>query len=1067
MIASSSSDMPTLARFGDESDIARARLPAWIPVFVVVICVVPTMLLWAGVDLGTTPLADDASSTGGAPVSLVYVILQWTAFCAALASAILAFIHFKIQHAIITSVLGLAMFWAGCMDAFQTLAFSHLVDALADHEKLIPFTWAIQKSLTAFILILGIASLLLRPASRGKRADFTLVMVTSLLFGLLAYVVIGISALSDKLPQTMFPEDLVKRPWDLVPLALFAILGGTIGPIVDRRHPSAFGQALWLAMVPAIAMELHLVFGSSRLFDSHFNIAQGLLVVFYAVPLSGLVIEYIETFRKQEFATRQLMLIQEALQASESRYRNIVETAQEGVWLLDANNSTAYVNERLASMLGYSVEEMVGRPLSEFLDVPADPAAENRPFHLRDESGRWTDDLRLRRRNGSLTWSIVSASPMPDERSGETGSLVMVFDITERKMVEEALKATRFSVEVMSDAVFWIDENAHIVDVNDAACTSLGYQREELLRMRIGDVGPRFSEEYWRQRWLELQTVKSFTFETVHRKRSGELVPVEVSANYLEIDGRGINCALARDISDRKKAEAERDRFFTLNLDLLCIADFEGRFRRINPSFMSALGYTEQFLLETPFVELVHPDDRAITLQELEGLGDGRETLHFENRYRREDGQYIWLAWTAVPYIEEGLIYAVARDVTHRKRHEDEILQAKEAAEAANLAKSQFLTSMSHELRTPLNAIIGYSEMLSEEADETGSEEIVPDLQRIRGAGHHLLALINNLLDLSKIEAGKMELTIESFSLPSLIEEVVTTIEPLAQGNRNQVRIECDPAVGEIKSDAIRVRQILFNLLSNACKFTSDGIVTVRVSPLVAMRAPMVELQVIDTGIGMSEEESSRIFEAFSQADPTVTRKYGGTGLGLAITKRFCEMLGGDVRVESRVEHGTTFTLRLPSNLGEGHIVISDPPPVRPEKDVALVIEDDPVTRRVISRALSSEGVEVLEASHGRAALEILEEHHPAIIILDLVMPEMDGFAFVESLRSRNGFQHVPVIVVTARELSTEDLERLRGRVQYVVQKSAIPHDELVHTVRALMGGLGSAHDLTDPPDVS
>lgn len=236
---------------------------------------------------------------------------------------------------------------------------------------------------------------------------------------------------------------------------------------------------------------------------------------------------------------------------------------------------------------------------------------------------------------------------------------------------------------------------------------------------------------------------------------------------------------------------------------------------------------------------------------------------------------------------------------------------AMSVAEEANLAKSQFLSSMSHELRTPLNAVIGYSEMLQEDAEDSGNTDLVPDLQKIQAASKHLLALINDILDLSKIEAGRMELYLETFDLRRLIEDVAGTVHPLVLKNMNRLELELPPELGELHSDETKVRQILFNLLSNACKFTDEGLIRLKVS----REGEQMVFLVTDTGIGMTSEQMSKLFRPFTQADASTSRKYGGTGLGLAISQRFCRMMGGNIAVESEPGKGTSFTVKLPLRL--------------------------------------------------------------------------------------------------------------------------------------------------------
>ena len=252
------------------------------------------------------------------------------------------------------------------------------------------------------------------------------------------------------------------------------------------------------------------------------------------------------------------------------------------------------------------------------------------------------------------------------------------------------------------------------------------------------------------------------------------------------------------------------------------------------------------------------------------------------------------------------------RDITERKQAEAALKQSQEAAQAANQTKSQFLANMSHELRTPLNAIIGYSEMLQEEAEDLEPEDCLPELQKIQSAAQHLLGLINDILDLSKIEAGRMELCLESFEIASLVKEVTDTIHPLIQKNGNILKIDCPQNIGSMHTDLIKVRQSLFNLLSNASKFTEKGIITLTINRYLKSCIPWISFQVSDTGIGMTSEQREKLFQAFTQVDTSTTRKYGGTGLGLTITKKFCQMMGGDIKVKSELGKGTSFIIQLP-----------------------------------------------------------------------------------------------------------------------------------------------------------
>jgi len=358
--------------------------------------------------------------------------------------------------------------------------------------------------------------------------------------------------------------------------------------------------------------------------------------------------------------------------------------------------------------------------------------------------------------------------------------------------------------------------------------------------------------------------------------------------------------------------------FFDLSLDLLCIANTDGYFEALNPAWTRKLGWALEDLKSRPFVDYVHPDDVEATLAEVVKLSqEGYETVSFENRYRTADGQWRWLSWTCGPDQVTGKLYAIARDVTDKKHLLSALVEAREAAEEANSAKSQFLANMSHELRTPLNAIIGYSEMLIEEAEERELQSCVDDLARVRSAGHHLLTLINQVLDLAKVEAGRIELFYEDVDVRSLCAEVLETLEPLAEQRGNRLRLDVED-VGTIVSDAVRLRQILVNVLSNAVKFSEDGEVSLHARRVPASPVDVVMIVVEDAGIGMTAEQLARVFEPFVQADPSTTRRFGGTGLGMAIAHHLAQLLDGSIIINSTPGEGTRVELRIPSG-GRAH----------------------------------------------------------------------------------------------------------------------------------------------------
>ncbi|MGL5192298.1 MAG: ATP-binding protein [Chroococcales cyanobacterium] len=428
--------------------------------------------------------------------------------------------------------------------------------------------------------------------------------------------------------------------------------------------------------------------------------------------------------------------------------------------------------------------------------------------------------------------------------------LALEAEKSHRQQIEEILAFTQFSLNRAGDSVFWVNSNAQFFYVNEAACLSLGYSREELILMTIHDINLDLPKNVWSDYWDEIKQHGYFTIECYHQTKEGRRFPVEITVNYLEFNGQEYNCILARDITDRKQVEAQ-------------------------------------------------------------------------------------------------------------------LLETKTAAEAANRAKSTFLANMSHELRTPLNAIIGYSELLQEDARDIGinDAEFLDDLRSINTAGKHLLALIGDILDYSKIESGKMQLFLESFDLDQALTQICHTAQPLVEKNSNQLVVQFSGELGPMYADLTKMRQILFNLLSNAAKFTRNGKIEMVVTKQLRSAIPLalkpeqesspndlfVGFQICDTGIGMSQEQLDNLFQAFMQADASTTREYGGTGLGLAISRLFSQMMGGEILVESELGVGSTFTVYLPME-------VKLPPP--DEQDW----QEPAVSTGAINRK-SLRGDEVLEQS--------------------------------------------------------------------------------------------------------
>ena len=492
--------------------------------------------------------------------------------------------------------------------------------------------------------------------------------------------------------------------------------------------------------------------------------------------------------------------------------------------------------------------------------------------------------------------------------------------------------------------------------------------------------------------------------------------------------------------------------------DAFISIDTQGRITYLNTHATAVLEKNPSKLLNKDFWA-VFPTELATNHRQLYQDAIAKRTVTTFTTYY--EPARVWLEVRIYPSTDGLSLFL--HDISDRKQAEDELQRlnqeldqrvksrtsqltdsmkaaelARSKAEEANRTKSEFLANMSHELRTPLNAIIGYSEMLEEDAEDMGQDDFIPDIVKIQSAGRHLLELINGVLDLSKIEAGQMELHLETIDIQQTLQEVAATVQPMMEKSGNTLVLKCPDDIGTMVTDTTKLRQSLLNLLSNASKFTNQGEVrlivekTDNVAITSTAKASHVRFHVQDTGIGMTPEQLKKVFDAFTQADASTTRNYGGTGLGLTITKRFTEMMGGQVGVTSELGQGSTFMIELPQKTAP----LAKPDRVNPlpnitkaphplaaalvnstrKKPVVLVVDDEVDIQELLERSLVKSGYDVVCASNGREALDLATEIQPDVITMDVMMPEMDGWEVLTSLKNNDELAHIPVVMMTMVE---------------------------------------------------
>jgi PAS domain S-box-containing protein len=732
--------------------------------------------------------------------------------------------------------------------------------------------------------------------------------------------------------------------------------------------------------------------------------------------------------------------IEREIAAQKQLLENTLESLTHPFYVIDAEDYTIKIANSAARALG-ATGETTCHALSHKRDTPCDSTEHQCPLvevkktkkpciveHIHEDA------------DGNPKIMEVNGYPIFDDDGNVVQMIEYSIDITERKQAEDELRKLSRAVEQSSSTVVITDLDGCIEYANPKFTETTGYALEEVMGQnpRVLKSGSQ-PQEFYADLWASISSGREWHGEFCNRKKNGELYWESASISPIQDASGEIThyIAIKDDITDRKhmeeelKKNEERIRTMVDNIPGVvyrCLMDDAWTMLFISDEIEVLSGYpASEFLGENPvrtFASIMHEDDLRPVAKNAQKAVDERVPYTNEYRVIDKDGNVHWVyARGKAIYDEDGTplyLDGTIFDVTEKKVMELQLEDARDAAESANRAKSTFLANMSHELRTPMNAIIGYSEMLAEDAEGEGHDDMVPDLEKINAAGKHLLALINDILDLSKIEAGRMDLFLETFDLRRMLDEAVATVMPLIAKNENALETEFADDLGNVRVDLTKLRQALFNLLSNAAKFTEGGTITLGARKEMRDGAEWLALSVADTGIGIGQNKLEAVFEEFSQADDSTTRDYGGTGLGLPISRRFCQMMGGDITVASELGKGTTFTIELPSRVDALEAAKSAAKPEQletremvPGVRPILVVDDDPNSRELLQRTLESEGFSVVTASTGEEGLELARELKPSLMTLDVLMPSMDGWSVLQEVKADPELENIPVMMIS------------------------------------------------------
>ncbi len=947
----------------DTGKVRATRMPPGITWAVLAVCFVPLFLNLMGYDFGSQPAPlDPAVISQLSPEELkeraihsqsgafVHTILEWSAFAAAIVVFVLALFNFYFNRDMTLPIIAMAFLCAGMVDAFHTLASDRLIEGKAMATNLAPFTWAISRVFNAIILIAAVM-LLMRSGHDKSTDQLKFLAGIGFIFALVAYAVIQYCASSTELPQTMFPDALFTRPWDVVPLILFLFAGIFLFPRFYKREKTVFVHSVMVSMVANVLTQAYMAFGSEALFDNAFNVAHFLKIVGYLVPFVGLVLEYkntlgtfVDTIQKNETTMVQLKEAEAV-----ATHQGWVKTGISDLFEIMQKSDT--LKSASQQIIGFMVQRLG-------IQMGALYLAQGKTLYF------------------SAGYAYANPHKLTEN-----------FQFGEGYVGQTAVDRKSLLVREVPDEYFRIKSS-----LGEAPPKTLLFVPLITERDVVGVV-----------ELCSLQEITGNHLEFVNQ--AADAIASKIS---LEIAQERIKDAL-----EESRAQAEE------------LAQQQTELQEANQE------------LEVQTNALKESEYKLVQQQ-----GELQET----NRQLEEQASIL--------EIQKQEIEA-KNELVNQKVRELEI---------ASKYKSEFLANMSHELRTPLNSMLILSRLLSDNKDGNLTTKQEEFARTIHSSGNDLLNLINDILDLSKIESGNMEMILEEVSLERFVDTVKRNFQPLADDKKLDFAVELDPALPDsMVCDAKHLEQVLRNLLSNAFKFTEKGGITVRISrpssdTVLANKDLSVDstigFSVIDTGKGIHESKRAQIFEAFQQEDGTTSRRYGGTGLGLSITREFVRLMGGEIQLHSRLGEGSTFTVFIPEKVeqpvgilktdtdgdhgGNGRKsrktrvkseetqstqVEDDRQEIRKLDRTLLIIEDDLKFAEVLKDMAHEKGFKCLIADDGENGIVLAQQFQPSAIILDIGLPGIDGLMVLEKLKNHPDTKPIPVHFISAYDKNKEAME--------------------------------------------